>query len=188
MEAKLTLTLATTSDFSTWRSIGITTSRLERSTRMLSAAKDGEITSAKPFRVSGPLDLASNNNRQKMYGHERGIKSLYNCNDVVFDLENLSERVVKLLIFFFCLLDFWCVWYELCFVCFLLVLFSLLKQTSIDNGFCYFVNFHSVVPHITDAIQEWVERVAKVPVDGASSEPDVCIIEVSGIRFTFWWT
>jgi len=36
----------------------------------------------------------------------------------------------------------------------------------------------AVVPHITDAIQEWVARVAKVPVDGESSEPDVCIIEV----------
>ena len=37
-----------------------------------------------------------------------------------------------------------------------------------------------VVPHITDAIQEWVERVAKVPVDGDSREPDVCIVEVTG--------
>ena len=36
-----------------------------------------------------------------------------------------------------------------------------------------------VVPHITDAIQEWVERVAKVPVDGDNQTPDVCIIEVS---------
>lgn len=35
-----------------------------------------------------------------------------------------------------------------------------------------------MVPHITDAIQEWVERVAKVPVDGDSREPDVCIVEV----------
>ena len=35
-----------------------------------------------------------------------------------------------------------------------------------------------VVPHITDAIQEWVERVAKVPVDGDNAEPEVCIIEV----------
>lgn len=42
-----------------------------------------------------------------------------------------------------------------------------------------------VVPHITDAIQEWVERVAKVPVDGASSEPDVCIIEVNGLQDIF---
>jgi len=36
-----------------------------------------------------------------------------------------------------------------------------------------------VVPHITNAIQEWVERVAKVPVDGLEGEPDVCIVEVS---------
>ncbi|KAK2140532.1 hypothetical protein LSH36_1323g00023 [Paralvinella palmiformis] len=34
-----------------------------------------------------------------------------------------------------------------------------------------------VVPHITDAIQEWVERVAKIPVDGHKKEPDICIIE-----------
>ena len=37
----------------------------------------------------------------------------------------------------------------------------------------------TVVPHITDAIQEWVERVARVPVDGDEREPDVCIVEVS---------
>ena len=36
----------------------------------------------------------------------------------------------------------------------------------------------SVVPHITDCIQEWVERVALVPVDGDNKEPDCCIIEV----------
>ncbi|ETS81294.1 CTP synthase [Pestalotiopsis fici W106-1] len=32
-----------------------------------------------------------------------------------------------------------------------------------------------VVPHITDAIQEWIERVAKIPVDDSGAEPDVCI-------------
>ncbi|KAF2456585.1 CTP synthase [Lineolata rhizophorae] len=37
-----------------------------------------------------------------------------------------------------------------------------------------------VVPHITDAIQDWVERVAKVPVDDTGEEPDVCIIELGG--------
>jgi len=37
-----------------------------------------------------------------------------------------------------------------------------------------------VVPHITDAIQEWVERVAKVPVDGDQKPPDCCIIELGG--------
>lgn len=40
-----------------------------------------------------------------------------------------------------------------------------------------FIQF-TVVPHITDAIQEWVERVAKIPVDGDNATPDVCIIEV----------
>jgi len=30
-----------------------------------------------------------------------------------------------------------------------------------------------VIPHITDAIQEWVERVAKQPVSNDEVEPDV---------------
>ncbi|KAG9523419.1 CTP synthase, partial [Aureobasidium melanogenum] len=37
-----------------------------------------------------------------------------------------------------------------------------------------------VVPHIVDAIQDWVERVAKIPVDDTNEEPDVCIIELGG--------
>lgn len=37
-----------------------------------------------------------------------------------------------------------------------------------------------VVPHVTDAIQEWIERVAKIPVDDSRAEPDVCIIELGG--------
>ncbi|KAF2203517.1 CTP synthase [Delitschia confertaspora ATCC 74209] len=37
-----------------------------------------------------------------------------------------------------------------------------------------------VVPHITDAIQDWIERVAKIPVDDTNEEPDVCIIELGG--------
>jgi hypothetical protein len=37
-----------------------------------------------------------------------------------------------------------------------------------------------VVPHITDAIQDWVERVAQVPVDGRAGPPDVCVIELGG--------
>ncbi|KAA8907352.1 CTP synthase [Sphaerosporella brunnea] len=37
-----------------------------------------------------------------------------------------------------------------------------------------------VVPHITDAIQEWIERVALVPVDETNETPDVCIIELGG--------
>jgi len=37
-----------------------------------------------------------------------------------------------------------------------------------------------VVPHITDAIQDWVEKVAKVPVTEDGTEPEVCIIELGG--------
>lgn len=36
------------------------------------------------------------------------------------------------------------------------------------------------VPHVTNAIKDWIKRVAKVPVDGSSEEPDVCIIELGG--------
>nr|XP_027087074.1 CTP synthase-like isoform X1 [Coffea arabica]XP_027087075.1 CTP synthase-like isoform X1 [Coffea arabica]XP_027089068.1 CTP synthase-like isoform X1 [Coffea arabica]XP_027089069.1 CTP synthase-like isoform X1 [Coffea arabica] len=37
-----------------------------------------------------------------------------------------------------------------------------------------------VVPHITDAIQEWIERVAAIPVDGIEGPADVCVIELGG--------
>lgn len=37
-----------------------------------------------------------------------------------------------------------------------------------------------IVPHVTNAIKDWIKRVAKVPVDGTSEEPDVCIIELGG--------
>lgn len=37
-----------------------------------------------------------------------------------------------------------------------------------------------IVPHLTDAIQDWIERVARVPVDETNEEPDICIIELGG--------
>ena len=37
-----------------------------------------------------------------------------------------------------------------------------------------------VVPHITDAIQDWIHRVAHIPVDGSNKPPDVCMIELGG--------
>jgi len=37
-----------------------------------------------------------------------------------------------------------------------------------------------VVPHITNEIQEWIERVAATPTDGSSETPDVCVIELGG--------
>ena len=36
----------------------------------------------------------------------------------------------------------------------------------------------TVVPHVTDAIQDWVERVAEIPVVGDERKPDICVIEV----------
>jgi CTP synthase len=37
-----------------------------------------------------------------------------------------------------------------------------------------------IVPHLTDAIQEWIERVARTPVDESHEQPDVCVIELGG--------
>ncbi|KLO05883.1 CTP synthase [Schizopora paradoxa] len=37
-----------------------------------------------------------------------------------------------------------------------------------------------IVPHVTNAIQDWIERVSKIPVDDTDEEPDVCIIELGG--------
>jgi len=37
-----------------------------------------------------------------------------------------------------------------------------------------------VVPHITNEIQEWIERVAQIPVDDSGQTADVCLIEVGG--------
>lgn len=37
-----------------------------------------------------------------------------------------------------------------------------------------------IVPHLTNAIQEWIERVSRIPVDNTGMEPDVCIIELGG--------
>ncbi|XP_060760763.1 CTP synthase 1 isoform X1 [Neoarius graeffei] len=37
-----------------------------------------------------------------------------------------------------------------------------------------------VVPHITDSIQEWVMKQAKIPVDDDGVEPQVCVIELGG--------
>lgn len=37
-----------------------------------------------------------------------------------------------------------------------------------------------VVPHVTDEIQNWIERVARIPADGSSQTPDVCVIELGG--------
>lgn len=37
-----------------------------------------------------------------------------------------------------------------------------------------------VVPHICDAIQDWIVRVAERPMDGSDEPSDVCVIELGG--------
>ncbi|KAI3604825.1 ctp synthase [Moniliophthora roreri] len=37
-----------------------------------------------------------------------------------------------------------------------------------------------IIPHVTNAIQDWIERVSKIPVDETGEEPDVCIVELGG--------
>jgi CTP synthase len=32
-----------------------------------------------------------------------------------------------------------------------------------------------VVPHVTNLIKEWIERVANLPIDKSGAAPDVCI-------------
>jgi CTP synthase len=37
-----------------------------------------------------------------------------------------------------------------------------------------------VVPHVTDSVQQWIERVAHIPVNENKETPDVCMIELGG--------
>ncbi|EME84805.1 uncharacterized protein MYCFIDRAFT_53074 [Pseudocercospora fijiensis CIRAD86] len=37
-----------------------------------------------------------------------------------------------------------------------------------------------VVPHVTGEIEDWIARVARIPVDDTGEEPDVCIVELGG--------
>ncbi|XP_056170647.1 uncharacterized protein LOC115673653 isoform X3 [Syzygium oleosum] len=37
-----------------------------------------------------------------------------------------------------------------------------------------------VVPHVTDAIKDWIQSVSAIPVDGKEGPADVCVIELGG--------
>merc|ERR1719321_1728760 len=36
-----------------------------------------------------------------------------------------------------------------------------------------------MVPHVTDAIQEWIQEVSAIPVDASGAVPEVCLVELS---------
>ncbi|KAA8586067.1 hypothetical protein FQN60_007636 [Etheostoma spectabile] len=58
----------------------------------------------------------------------------------------------------------------------------LTRDNNLTTGKIYQILHLSspVVPHITDAIQEWVVKQAKVPVEDDHVEPQVCVIELGG--------
>eukprot|EP01029_Cantina_marsupialis_P001003 TRINITY_DN1080_c0_g1_i4.p1 TRINITY_DN1080_c0_g1~~TRINITY_DN1080_c0_g1_i4.p1 ORF type:complete len:530 (+),score=203.82 TRINITY_DN1080_c0_g1_i4:262-1851(+) len=37
-----------------------------------------------------------------------------------------------------------------------------------------------MIPHVTNAIQDWIEKTAFVPVDDSGETPDICLIELGG--------
>ncbi|KAG8733020.1 CTP synthase ura7 [Ceratobasidium sp. 414] len=58
---------------------------------------------------------------------------------------------------------------------------TLSRDNNITTGKVYReVIEKEIIPHVTNAIQDWIERVSKVPVDDTGEEPDVCIIELGG--------
>jgi CTP synthase len=37
-----------------------------------------------------------------------------------------------------------------------------------------------IVPHVTDAIQDWIQKVALIPTNIDKKVPDICLVEVGG--------
>lgn len=37
-----------------------------------------------------------------------------------------------------------------------------------------------VIPHVTDSIQDWIERISAIPADGSGKKPEACVIELGG--------
>ncbi|KAL5999697.1 hypothetical protein ACLOJK_037982 [Asimina triloba] len=52
---------------------------------------------------------------------------------------------------------------------------TLTRDNNITTGKIY-----QVVPHITDAIKNWIESVSAIPVDGKDNPADVCVLELGG--------
>ncbi len=52
-------------------------------------------------------------------------------------------------------------------------------QDELKRGLHCWIVIAVVVPHVTDAIQDWVMDVARQSVDSDKQPPEVCIIEVS---------
>ncbi|VDM59123.1 unnamed protein product [Angiostrongylus costaricensis] len=58
--------------------------------------------------------------------------------------------------------------------------FVLDDGAEVDLDLDYCGQTVQLIPHFTDAVIQWIERVARIPVDGTMECPDVCIIELGG--------
>lgn len=52
--------------------------------------------------------------------------------------------------------------------------------TVLKSPYYHCPSLFQVVPHITDAIKNWIERVSTISVDGKDGPPDICVIELGG--------
>ena len=64
---------------------------------------------------------------------------------------------------------------------------SLQKENINDFKFLPLLSGPQVVPHITNAIKNWIESVAVIPVDGQEGPADVCVIELGGTVGKRYW-
>lgn len=63
---------------------------------------------------------------------------------------------------------------------------SMFLQVELSQWMLTVIIAVQVVPHITNAIQEWIERVAKTSVDDSGEAPDVCIGKLSCKSFHYF--
>jgi len=54
------------------------------------------------------------------------------------------------------------------------------KVLSKEREGAYLGKTVQIIPHVTNCIQNWIERVAEIPVDQEGRSPDVCVIELGG--------
>ena len=54
------------------------------------------------------------------------------------------------------------------------------KVLSTERRGDYLGKTVQMVPHVSNCIQDWIERVAQIPVDGTDLSPQVCVIELGG--------
>lgn len=61
------------------------------------------------------------------------------------------------------------------------MIIEIISRNGVDDfEICLLTIMVQVVPHITDAIKDWIGSVSSIPVDGNDGPADVCVIELGG--------